>query len=167
MKVCVNDGFSNVIGICVGSCIALLSIYCRVQTRAHITPRAASILGWNQTCQHLAYFKVPAIVDGDIVDLRHDHDYRYCVCGTTLGAYPDAHTCAKILEYQYIADFYSMIHANVAVRIHGVEGEEMSAEFPGRKLQKALSGVYAKELALISGQHSGFANWGKYDDVMK
>ena len=32
----------NVIGICIGSCVALLAIYCSVQARAHTTPRLSS-----------------------------------------------------------------------------------------------------------------------------
>ncbi|KAL8776179.1 MAG: hypothetical protein Q9194_003314 [Teloschistes cf. exilis] len=34
--------FFNIIGICIGSCIALLSIYCSVQARAHTTPHSES-----------------------------------------------------------------------------------------------------------------------------
>lgn len=38
----VQTMFFNIIGICIGSCIALLSIYCSVQARAHTTPHTES-----------------------------------------------------------------------------------------------------------------------------
>ncbi|KAI4203065.1 MAG: hypothetical protein LQ350_002113 [Teloschistes chrysophthalmus] len=38
----VQTMFFNIIGICIGSCIALLSIYCSVQARAHTAPHTES-----------------------------------------------------------------------------------------------------------------------------
>lgn len=60
-----------------------------------------------------------------------------------------------------LANFYSIVHTTIGLRINGHEGDMESKESPGRKLQKARSKVYVKELALLAGlrQHSAFTAW--------
>ena len=60
-----------------------------------------------------------------------------------------------------LANFYSIIHTTIGLRIRGTEGNLESKESPGRKLQKARSKVYVKELMLLAGlrQHSTFTAW--------
>lgn len=60
-----------------------------------------------------------------------------------------------------LANFYSIVHTTIALRIKGAEGDVGSKDSPGHKLQKARSKVYAKELALLAGlrQHSAFTAW--------
>lgn len=60
-----------------------------------------------------------------------------------------------------LANFYSIVHTTIRLRIKGTEGDMESKESPGRKLQKARSKVYVKELALLAGlrQHSAFTAW--------
>ena len=60
-----------------------------------------------------------------------------------------------------LANFYSIVHTTVGLRINGREGDMESKESPGRKLEKARRKVYIKELALLAGlrQHSAFTRW--------
>lgn len=60
-----------------------------------------------------------------------------------------------------LANFYSIVHTTVGLRIKGAEGDMADKESPGRRLQKARYKVFAKELALLAGlrQHSSFTVW--------
>lgn len=60
-----------------------------------------------------------------------------------------------------LANFYSIIHTTIGLRIRGAEGNLESKGSPGRRLQKARSKVYVKELMLLAGlrQHSTFTAW--------
>ena len=60
-----------------------------------------------------------------------------------------------------LANFYSIVHTTIGLRIKGTEGDTKSKGSPGRKLQKARGKVYVKELALLTGlrQHSAFTAW--------
>lgn len=60
-----------------------------------------------------------------------------------------------------LANFYSIVHTTIDLRVTGAEGNMESKESPGRKLQKARDKVYVKELALLTGlrQHSSFTAW--------
>lgn len=60
-----------------------------------------------------------------------------------------------------LANFYSIVHTTIGLRIKGTEGDMTSKESPGRKLQKARGQVYVKELTLLAGlrQHSAFTAW--------
>ena len=60
-----------------------------------------------------------------------------------------------------LANFYSIVHTTIGLRIKGTEGDTESKETPGGKLQKARNKVYVKELTLLAGlrQHSAFTAW--------
>lgn len=60
-----------------------------------------------------------------------------------------------------LANFYSIVHTTVGLRIKGTEGDLESKHSPGRRLEKARREVYVKELALLAGlrQHSAFTAW--------
>ena len=60
-----------------------------------------------------------------------------------------------------LANFYSIVHTTIGLRLKGAEGDMESKESPGRKLAKARGRVYVKELALLAGlrQHSAFTAW--------
>lgn len=60
-----------------------------------------------------------------------------------------------------LANFYSIVHTTISLRVKGTEGDMESKMSPGRKLQKARGKVYVKELALLAGlrQHSAFTAW--------
>ena len=60
-----------------------------------------------------------------------------------------------------LANFYSIVHTTIGLRIKDDEGDMESKKSPGRKLQKARRNVYVKELALLAGlrQHSAFTAW--------
>ncbi|KAF6238277.1 hypothetical protein HO173_003557 [Letharia columbiana] len=60
-----------------------------------------------------------------------------------------------------LANFYSIVHTTIDLRVKGTEGDMESKMSPGRKLQKARGKVYVKELALLAGlrQHSAFTAW--------
>ena len=60
-----------------------------------------------------------------------------------------------------LANFYSIVHTTIGLRIKGSEGNMESKESPGRKLQKARRQVDVKERALLAGrrQHSEFTAW--------
>ena len=60
-----------------------------------------------------------------------------------------------------LANFYSIVHTTVALRITGREGDPTLKHSPGRRLGKARGQVYVKELALLGGlrQHSAFTVW--------
>lgn len=60
-----------------------------------------------------------------------------------------------------LANFYSIVHTTVGLRIRGFEGDLKSKESPGKKLEKARNVVYVKEMGLLAGlrQHSAFTAW--------
>ena len=60
-----------------------------------------------------------------------------------------------------LANFYSIVHTTVGLRITGHEGNMELKENPGKKLEKARRQVYIKELALLAGlrTHSAFTVW--------
>jgi len=60
-----------------------------------------------------------------------------------------------------LANFYSIVHTTVGLRVQGREGDLSKKESPGRKLAKARSEVYVKQLGLLAGlrQHSAFTAW--------
>lgn len=60
-----------------------------------------------------------------------------------------------------LANFYSIVHTTVGLRIKGVEGDPTSKGSPGWQLQKARSKVYVKGLSLVGGlrQHSKSTGW--------
>ena len=60
-----------------------------------------------------------------------------------------------------LANFYSVVHTTIGLRIKGTEGDMESKHSSGRKLQKVRRKIYAKELALVAGlrQHSAFTAW--------
>lgn len=78
-----------------------------------------------------------------------------------------------------LANFYSIVHTTVGLRVRGREGDLSKKESPGRKLAKARSEVYVKQLGFLAGlrQHSAFTAWepsvgGKfpkqqYDKIIK
>ena len=78
-----------------------------------------------------------------------------------------------------LANFYSIVHTTVDMRVNAMEGDMNSKQSPGRRLEKARTEVYVKELGLLAGlrQHSAFTAWepsfgGKfprkqYDEIIK
>ncbi len=60
-----------------------------------------------------------------------------------------------------LANFYSIVHTTIGMRLRSMEGDMDSKESPGRKLERARSGVYVKSLGLLAGlrQHSAFTAW--------
>lgn len=60
-----------------------------------------------------------------------------------------------------LANYYSIVHTTIGLRIKGAEGDMESKESPGRRLQKARGKVYVKQLTLLGGlrQHSAFTAW--------
>ena len=60
-----------------------------------------------------------------------------------------------------LANFYSIVHTTIGLRIKGNEGDTESKETHGGKLRRAREKVYVKELALLTGlrQHSAFTAW--------
>ena len=60
-----------------------------------------------------------------------------------------------------LANFYSIVHTTIGLRIYDKEGDMEAKKSPGRKLQKARRNVYVKVLALLDGlrQHSAFTAW--------
>lgn len=60
-----------------------------------------------------------------------------------------------------LANFYSIVHTTVNLRVRGQEGDLTKRDSPGRKLEKVRSEVYVKELALLESlrQHSAFTAW--------
>ena len=60
-----------------------------------------------------------------------------------------------------LANFYSITHTTVSLRINNQEGDKESKHSPGRKLAKARSDVFVKCLTLFAGlrQHSAFTAW--------
>ncbi len=60
-----------------------------------------------------------------------------------------------------LANFYSCVHTTVGLRLQGAEGDMDLKDSPGRKLEKARSKVFAKELMLLAGlrEHSAFTAW--------
>ena len=60
-----------------------------------------------------------------------------------------------------LANFYSIVHTTIGLRIKGTEGDTESKESPGGKLRRAREKVYVKELTLLAGlrQHSSFTAW--------
>ena len=78
-----------------------------------------------------------------------------------------------------LANFYSIVHTTVGLRVNGTEGDLGSKKSPGRKLGKIRDAVYLKEVGLLAGlrQHSSFTAWepsfgGKfpkkqYDDIIQ
>lgn len=60
-----------------------------------------------------------------------------------------------------LANFYSCVHTTVGMRLSGGEGPPDDKESPGRRLEKARTSVFTKELALLAGlrQHSNFTAW--------
>lgn len=60
-----------------------------------------------------------------------------------------------------LANFYSIVHTSVGLRIKGTEGDLGWKESPGRRLEKARRNVYVKELGLLARleQHSAFTAW--------
>ncbi len=60
-----------------------------------------------------------------------------------------------------LANYYSIVHTTVGLRLTGREGDLTSKQSPGRRLGKVREEVYLKELALVGGlrQHSAFTAW--------
>lgn len=60
-----------------------------------------------------------------------------------------------------LANFYSIVHTTVGLRLTGREGDLTSKHSPGSRLEKARREVYVKELTLLGGlrQHSAFTAW--------
>lgn len=60
-----------------------------------------------------------------------------------------------------LANFYSVVHTTVEIRIRREEGDIKTKSSPGGKLEKARTQVYTKQLALLAGlrQHSVFTSW--------
>ena len=60
-----------------------------------------------------------------------------------------------------VANFYSITHTTVGLRLRVLKGDLKSKESPGRKLDKARSEVYPKVLGVLAGlrQHSAFTAW--------
>ena len=60
-----------------------------------------------------------------------------------------------------LANYYSIVHTTVGIRLKGAEGDMASKQSPGRKLAKARTQVFTRELALLAGlrQHSTFTAW--------
>lgn len=57
-----------------------------------------------------------------------------------------------------LANFYSIVHTTVQMRVKGEEGDIDKKSSPGRKLEKARTKVFTKQLTLLAGlrQHSAF-----------
>lgn len=57
-----------------------------------------------------------------------------------------------------LANFYSIVHTTVQMRVKGEEGDMDKKSSPGRKLEKARTKVFTKQLILLAGlrQHSAF-----------
>lgn len=60
-----------------------------------------------------------------------------------------------------LANFYSIVHTTVGLRVRNAEGDMELKKSPGRKLEKARSEVYVKELTLLAGLrlNSCFTAW--------
>jgi hypothetical protein len=60
-----------------------------------------------------------------------------------------------------LANFYSIVHTTVGLRIKGTEGDLGSKKSPGRRLEKERRNIYVKEPGLLAGleQHSAFTAW--------
>ena len=60
-----------------------------------------------------------------------------------------------------LANFYSIIHTTVDLRVRAIEGDMTSKHSPGARLEKARRKVYVKELGLLAGlrEASAFTAW--------
>lgn len=60
-----------------------------------------------------------------------------------------------------LGNYYSSVHQTVSLRIRGAEGELRDKMSTGRKLQRARTQLFVKELILIQGmkQHIAFLAW--------
>lgn len=60
-----------------------------------------------------------------------------------------------------LANFYSIVHTTVDLRVRAMEGDLNSKASPGSKLEKAHRKVYGKALGLLAGlrQASAFTAW--------
>jgi hypothetical protein len=77
-----------------------------------------------------------------------------------------------------LGSYYSAVHETISARIRGDEGDADDKYSPGRRLQKARTRVYHKQMLLLSNMkmHSGLTKWvipigGKfpkteYDDII-
>lgn len=60
-----------------------------------------------------------------------------------------------------LANFYSCIHTTIGMRLNGTSGDPEDSHSLGRRLDKARSKVFTKELALLAElrTHSAFTAW--------
>ena len=60
-----------------------------------------------------------------------------------------------------LANFYSIVHTTVGLRLSGRGSDLSSKQSPARRLEKAHREVFLKELALLAGlqEHSAFTVW--------
>ena len=60
-----------------------------------------------------------------------------------------------------LSNYYSSVHQTVSLRIRGAEGDMRDKTSTGRRLQKARTQVFVKELILLQGmkQHCQFLAW--------
>ncbi|RFU35559.1 hypothetical protein B7463_g752, partial [Scytalidium lignicola] len=60
-----------------------------------------------------------------------------------------------------LGNYYSVVYQTIALRIEGAEGSRADKHSPGRKLDKARSLLFAKELILLQGikHHNAFTAW--------
>ncbi|KAI9810541.1 MAG: hypothetical protein M1827_006214 [Pycnora praestabilis] len=60
-----------------------------------------------------------------------------------------------------LANFYSIVHTTVTIRLEGNEGDMEHKNSPGRRLERLRHKVFAKELLLLSGlrEHSAMTAW--------
>lgn len=60
-----------------------------------------------------------------------------------------------------LSNYYSSVHQTVSLRIRGAEGDMRNKMSPGRRIRKARTQVFVKELILLQGmkQHCKFLAW--------
>ncbi|KAJ6025254.1 uncharacterized protein N7446_013835 [Penicillium canescens] len=60
-----------------------------------------------------------------------------------------------------LGNYYCSVHQTVSLKIRGAEGDPGDERSPGRRLQKARSRLFAKEIILLEGmkKHKKFATW--------